>query len=234
MLTEFRVENFRSIREEQMLSLVAGRGTRLAGNLVEEQTAGAPPGRRFLKTVALYGPNASGKSNLIKALAVMRQFVLTSATKMNQGDRIEGVVPFRLSTETREKPSRFEVEFILEGVNYEYGFSADATRVHSEWLHAYPKGRKQAWLERERASDDDKGVFEARWLKDSECELLRKSTRENGLALSQAAQLNLPTFSQAFTWMRSGLVIEVAEGAVRDVAVARAQLLKESPSSCSA
>ena len=90
MLVEFRVANFLSFREEQVLSMVASKDDSHPENIIE--------GEKFnlLKTAAVYGANASGKSNLIKALDCMINIVGSSATKMNQGDTIPGVAPFDL------------------------------------------------------------------------------------------------------------------------------------------
>jgi uncharacterized protein len=76
-----------------------------------------------IKAVALFGANASGKSNLVKAIGGMSQYVRDSATRMNDGDRIPAAEPFRLSSETVNAPSRFEVTFLTEGMLYVYGFS---------------------------------------------------------------------------------------------------------------
>src|SRR5207237_629352 len=134
MLIEFRIGNFRSFAEPQTFSLVASADTRHPDNCI-------PFGnRQLLKSAAIFGANASGKSNLIKALNFMRQFVLQSATTMNIGDEIP-VVPFQLDPDSRGKASFFEMAFVVEGVRYQYGFTAANRRVQDEWLIAYPKGR---------------------------------------------------------------------------------------------
>src|SRR5207248_6819118 len=102
---------------------------------------------QLLKSAALFGANASGKSNLIKALGFMRQFVVYSATTMNVGDAIP-VVPFQLNPDSRGQASFFEAQFVVEEVRYQYGFTATSKRVQDEWLIAYPKGRAQHLLER--------------------------------------------------------------------------------------
>ena len=88
-------------------------------------------------------------SNLIKAIRFVAGFIQVSATRMNIGDKIPDVSPFRLDQDSRGQPSSFEMTVSIDGVLYCYGFSASAERVHDEWLHAYPKGRAQKWLERE-------------------------------------------------------------------------------------
>src|SRR4051794_3374645 len=99
MLVEFRVANFRSFKEEQIFSLEASKDETHAENLI-------PCGDlNLLKVAAIYGPNASGKSNLIRAMRFMNWFIRSSATTLNQGDPIPEVMPFRLAAETKEKPS---------------------------------------------------------------------------------------------------------------------------------
>src|SRR5262249_18167406 len=106
MLIEFRVGNFRSFAEPQTLSLVASSDTRPPDNCFHFGKL------HLLKSAAVYGANASGKSNLIHAFNFMRQLVLHSATTMNVGDPIP-VVAFQLSPDWRGKPSFFEAAFVL-------------------------------------------------------------------------------------------------------------------------
>ena len=86
MLVEFRVENYKSFRKEQMISLVASNDTELANNCVEQGKL------RLLKAAGLYGPNASGKSNLIKALSTMQQII----KKPEMSGKKLPVIPFKL------------------------------------------------------------------------------------------------------------------------------------------
>ncbi len=139
MLVEFRVANFRSFHDEQTLSLEASKDETHRDNCIPIND------HRLLKAAAIYGPNASGKSNLIKAIDRMAWFVKNSATSLNQGDAIPVAVPFRLTGESATKPSTFAATIILTGSIYEYGFSVVRERVCEEWLTVRsPEGRKQA------------------------------------------------------------------------------------------
>ncbi|MHC4646126.1 MAG: AAA family ATPase, partial [Planctomycetota bacterium] len=144
MLVEFRVKNFRSFRDEQVLSLVASNDTVLDGNCATDGKL------RLLKAAGIYGPNASGKSNLIKAIYIMRDIVLNSAN-YKPGKKLP-VQPFLLDDESQKKPSSFEVIFYYGDIRYQYGFSATNERIREEWLLAYPKGRAmdkaQTWYHR--------------------------------------------------------------------------------------
>ncbi|OGA44744.1 MAG: hypothetical protein A3F74_19830 [Betaproteobacteria bacterium RIFCSPLOWO2_12_FULL_62_58] len=203
MLIEFRVTNFRSINRTQVLSLVAGSGKeRIAENTLESRLPGFP---RLLRSAVIYGANAAGKTNLLRALQFMQGLVLNSAT-FQEGVRIAHA-PFKLSKTTTNKPSQFEVVFADDGVRYEYGFSVDAERFHNEWLIAYPHGRPQNWFERtyHTAKKKYEWHFSAK-LKGSP-RVWRDATRANALFLSTAIQLNSEQLRPVFQWFQKKLVL---------------------------
>ena len=174
--------NFRSLCDRQTLSLMKAVG----GELVDTNTFKAVASTEFdlLRSAAIYGPNAAGKSNFLGALGAMRTVVLGSATSQKRGDKLP-VAPFRLSRATRDAPSEFEVTFIVNQVRYQYGFSASTDRIHGEWLLAFPKGRRQrwvdrAWNERTQSYDWELGSNLA-----GEKQLWQKSTRDNALFCPQ-------------------------------------------------
>ena len=125
MLIEFSVTNFRSFRERQTLSMVAGRLTEHAETRTFD--SGLAGFDRLLATTALYGPNASGKTNLMRALQVMQQTILTSAT--NSLALKEWRTPFRFDAASRSAPTVFEITFAQDGVRYDYGFACDDERI---------------------------------------------------------------------------------------------------------
>lgn len=197
MLIQFSVQNYRSFREEQTLSLVAGKDATHPDSLIncEEKF-------RLSKVASIYGANASGKSNLVKAMKAMERFVLGSATRMSLGDTIEFVSPFRLDTSTVQEPSRFEITLLIEGAIFVYGFSATKERVHDEWLSVQPQGKRSSkWLQR---SCDKSGVksWTFRGPLKKEAGLLKEKTRDNGLVLSRAAELNIEAVKPLYTWFR--------------------------------
>lgn len=184
MLIWFRIANHRSIRDEQVLSLepgnVDGDGERVreVGDL------------RLLPSVAIYGPNASGKSNVLGGLAFMRYAVVHSHRTFSP----EGGVPrqpFAWGEKVAE-PSLFEIAFKIAGVRYEYGFCADDQRFIEEWLYAYPSARKQTWFER----DGDEFKFGEHL--HGENRTIEKLTRPNSLFLSAAAQNRHAQLSPVF------------------------------------
>lgn len=202
MLIELSVANYRSIHDTQTFSLMKGSGN----ERVDSNSFVVEAANRFelLRSSAIYGPNASGKSNFLLALRILQQIVLESATARQHGDPLP-VVPFRLCPQARTQPSEFEVTFLVEWVRYQYGFSATTARIHEEWLLAYPKGRAQRWFT--RAWNDDKQCHE--WELGSnllgEKQLWQKSTRDNALFLSTAVQLNSKQLKPLFDWFKSTL-----------------------------
>jgi hypothetical protein len=202
MLVEFKVGNYRSFRDEQTLSLVASSDKHLLKNTTVKRKL------RLLKGAAIYGPNASGKSNLIRAADTMREMVLKSANYA-PGQELP-IQPFVLDKSTREQPSLFEMTFFENNVRYQYGFEASATRIVSEWLLAYPKGYAQTWFER-TPKGKRKG---SNWkfgshLAGDKHDLARK-TRENALFLSVAAQWNHRQLSPVQSWFESKLFVKLA------------------------
>ncbi len=202
MLIQFSVQNYRSFHEEQTLSLVAGKDATHPDSLIN-------CGEKFQlsKVASIYGANASGKSNLVKAMRAMERFVLGSATRMSLGDSIESISPFRLDASTVQEPSRFEITLLIEGAIFVYGFSATKERVHNEWLSVQPQGKRSSkWLQR---SCDKSGAtsWTFRGPLKKEAGLLKGKTRDNGLVLSRAAELNIEAVKPLYIWFRKTLWI---------------------------
>jgi len=197
MLVEFSVENYKSIKERQTLSMVAGNGC------IETGFKGAP---NLNEIAAIYGPNGSGKSNLIEAMDFFREFVFNSH-KLQPDEKIQDVVPFLFSKKTKEQPSTFEVAFVHDDFLFQYGFSLDSKKIYEEWLYATPKGRSkektQNWLKRDLASIKSPAKkIPASFSKDFD---IKKC--ENQLFLSIAANRRLDDFEIAFAWFNHNIRI---------------------------
>lgn len=202
MLIEFSVTNFKSIKTTQTLSLVSSSATELLEqNTFTTSGSGVP---RLLRSVAIYGPNASGKSNFLEAIDFLESFVTESSKEGQEGEPIE-VKPFLFNTSSRTEPSEFEVLFLQEGIRYQYGFAVNYTRVTHEWLIAYPEGRPQRWFEREFDTDTNK----ENWYFGSKFKghktLLQEATRGNALFLSTAVQLNNEQLKPIYNWFHQTL-----------------------------
>ena len=170
MLRSFRVANHRSIRDEQEWLLLPVYG--------EEQA---------VPVAAIYGANASGKSNLLDALEFMASAVRDSFRRWSPNGGVPRS-PFKLDAAVAAQPSTFVVELVLDGVRYTYGFVVDSSAVRHEWLYSYPEKRRRILFERD---GDDVKVGTTVPELDTELDVLRRLTRPNALFLSVAVQSNV-------------------------------------------
>ena len=144
MLVEFRVGNHRSLRDEQVLTMEAGKGFDPNDARPRKVKGWRKP---LLPVVALYGANASGKSNVLAAIQYMRDMALLSHYFLGPEQPVPRD-PFAWGP-ARQEPSFYEVTFLVDGTRYEYGFEVANEVFTEEWLFAWPKGKKQTWLERD-------------------------------------------------------------------------------------
>lgn len=204
MLLEFRVKNFRSIRAEQKLSLVANKDvTHIDTHVFDNGAKTTPP---LLKSTVLYGANASGKSNLINALAFMQDVVASSATQIREGD-LFSYSPFKLDAHSAAEPTEFEITFVEDGVRYQYGFALRPERVVEEWLLVYKNTKPQMWFSRKFDSNSDKEHYEFGSHLTGKRSLWQDSTRKNALFLSKAVDLNSDKLRPIFLWIVNNLMI---------------------------
>jgi len=160
----------------------------------------------LLKSAVVYGANASGKSNLVKALQYMRGVVLESAA-LQPGQAFERLQPFRLDAASGSQPTEFEVTFILDEVRYQYGFAMTAQRIVGEHLLVYKAFKPQRWFERRFDAESGKDVYDfGPGLKGAK-NLWEGATRPNALFLSVAVQLNSDALRPVFDWFANRLVI---------------------------
>jgi AAA15 family ATPase/GTPase len=198
MLLEFRVKNYRSIRDEQVLSLVASKDKELADTHLA--ATGLKSLDKAVRTAVIYGPNASGKSTLLQALAFMRAVVAESATVVQLGQTYN-VQPFRLDEKLSRQPTEFEVTFVKAGVRYQYGFSLTPERIVDEWLLVYRAAKPQQWFRREYDARNQTYTYEYSTHLTGSRRLWQDSTRPNALFLSTAVQLNSELLQPVFNWL---------------------------------
>lgn len=203
MFIEFKIKNFRSIRDQQTFSLVASTATELINNVC---TANAGFSLPLVRSSVIYGANAGGKSNLLSALLFMRKFVVKSAKESQQGEKIS-VESFRFDKTSCKEPSEFQIIFVKDNVRYQYGFSVDEKRVFEEWLFAYPSGRAQQWFS--RVFDKEKNEYSwkfSNFLKGAK-QQIADLTRSDVLFLSNAVKLNNEQLVPIFEWFQKDLVL---------------------------
>lgn len=140
ILLRFRVENHRSLRDEAVLSLVRPSMTTLHpkdGDWVGATT----------RVAGIYGANASGKSTIVDALKFFRTMVMSSATAWSMNNKLPQQ-PFLLDPDTQDSPSGYALDFVLDGMRYQYGFEIDRDAVRQEWLYDYPNTKHRVLFER--------------------------------------------------------------------------------------
>ncbi|CCI08068.1 MULTISPECIES: AAA family ATPase [Microcystis] len=191
MLIEFSVGNYRSFKDVVTLSMVAADEAADNDELDKNNVFKVNQNFSLLKSAAIYGANASGKSNLILALYFMQSFVINSS-KLQITDKID-LEKFRLSSETEDKPSFFKIVFYLDNKTYEYSFEVTQERVISEGLSCTPKTRKTNIFSREK----DKIKYSKSLMKGKD---VKDLTKKNTLFLSIAAQFNDPLAGKILLW----------------------------------
>lgn len=192
MIIEFTVGNFLSFKDRKTLSLEATNITEYKESVFNLSKY------KLLKSIVLYGANSSGKSNLIKAMSVMRNIVMTSIEKTSVSKN--KVIPFLLSTETEKLPSFFEVVFILGKIRYRYGFELDSIIIHGEWLFKLANNKEIPLFIREKdgigiTKDFPEGIG------------LEDKTRDNALFLTVADQFNGEISGEIMKWFNNWVVI---------------------------
>lgn len=178
MFIEFRVKNFRSLREEQVLTWEAAK----LGDKDDPRPRKIPGhNESLLPVTAIYGANASGKTNVLAALAFMQECITDSSRRW----RPQGIdrAPFGWG-DANQEPSLFELTFLKDGIKYNYGFVLDDQTVLEEWLYTWPKQKKARLFER------DQQEFKFGDRLEGPNETIEKVTRPNSLYLSAAAQFN--------------------------------------------
>jgi uncharacterized protein len=192
MILRFRFSNFRSFRREQELSLVASRRRKSTDGLVPiphtKESA--------LRVAGIYGANASGKTNVMQALQFLTAAVSHSHLTWSPASGVP-VTPFRGAPEN--EPSGFVLDFLIDGVQHQYGFRATSRRIVEEWLERFPTGKPQQLYRR-----TDKTIRFGRNLR-GENNTIAKLMRPNSLFLSTAAQNNHEVLGVVYRWFQEKL-----------------------------
>ena len=194
MLIEFSVGNYKSFKDIVTFSMVAANLASKNKNLDINNIFNYKKSINLVKTAALYGANASGKSNFINAFLFMHNFTINSSKESQATEEIN-VENFRLSTTTEERPSFFEIIFVINDIRYRYGFEIDRDKIHSEWLYR-AKDRETNLFLRNNDKITPKGTF-------AEGKGLEPKTRQNALYLSVCAQWNGKISTEILSWFRN-------------------------------
>lgn len=196
MLIKFSLTNYKTFRERAEWNMVA-----TADTTFENDNVAAVPdfGLRLLKSAALYGANASGKSKLLQVLGLMKSLV-RGLLKIGP-DEAFPIEPFRLNPTAAAEPSEMEIIFISAGTRYRYGFEADATHVVAEWLFTkQPEQEAETevfYRDEQTIGLPTDGSSQLRYLRDADV------VRKNELLLPRAADNNSPEALQVYEWFRN-------------------------------
>jgi hypothetical protein len=205
MIIQFSVSNYRCFRGLQTLNLTATGDKSLSGNCIDIKLPGLS-GKRWLKGSGIYGANASGKSTVLDALAVIRHLVLMSAKVTDAKEPVQGIEPFSLCPDGPTPPTAFGLVFVAEGVRYEYRVAATRERIWHESLRAFPSAREQVWYSRDW--DPETSVYV--WTPERPTGFRRDTqlegyTLRNMLFLSKAIANNREELQPVYDWFKERL-----------------------------
>ncbi len=204
MLVEFTVGNYRSFREPQTLNMEA---TSLKSapkySALDENVIFDEGKLKLLSSAAIYGANASGKSNFVRAWKFFQKQVSDSARESQVGDTIN-VEPFAFSQVERQKPSFFEIVFVNDNRRYRYGFEADSWHIHREWLFRYDRTEVNLFFREGEEIKINRNSFKEGYG-------LESRVRENALFLSVVAQFNGEIATSILTWLNNAKVVSGLE-----------------------
>ena len=202
MVLEIRLSNFFSINEEVVLDMQAANlqtkeSKELLGNTFVCND------ERILKTVAIYGANASGKSNVIKAIRACVQMIFESHN-YNE-NTVFAFIPFKFGGVG--KPSKFYIRFMIDGVEYEYSFTLTNTEIITEELYFYPMGRRKLVFARdERRGPDKKEIYEFRTAIRRPMDVAANTSKKT-LFVSRASQMDREVAKDVFRYFNERFIL---------------------------
>ena len=192
MILEFSVKNFLSFKEKVTFSMIANSNKELNDNYVEIG------GNKVLKSAAIYGANASGKSNLFEILARVVS-MLRSSNSVDINAKLP-LIPFKLYKGSVNKPSEFEIKFILDETRYVYGFIADKDKIYDEYLYYYPNGRETKIFDRTNINEYSNTQKDEKILREIEAK-----NAQNKFFLATATNWNFDKTKAAYNFLTNGI-----------------------------
>ncbi len=211
MLIRFLFENFRSFKEENVLEMLSTNSKDHFSHVIRDEENKSIS---IVRIAAMYGANASGKSNVVSAMSFAQELIIEGT----KGDQIINVIPFRLDKSARTKPSKFEFTFKHLGIIYTYGFVTNSNEILEEWLFATPKTVEVKYFERINRKGKVKVEFGPSLLrkgKDAKSKqfmnFVAEGTRPNQLFLTEAVDRNVERLKVVTQWFENILTIVQAE-----------------------
>ena len=190
MLIEFKFSNYRSFKDETTLSMKAIGLSDFKDSLLKHGTT------NILPTVAIYGKNGAGKSNVIRAFWLGVQFIKNAQKTQHENASIP-LTPFLLDDYTKNDPTRFEFTYVVDEIKYIYGFCANSKEILSEYLYHAPKGKKAVIFSRDRQVFTFPENPQKRMK-----ELISEAVAKNQLFFSIACTMNYKPCILAMKWFR--------------------------------
>lgn len=190
MLVEFSVKNFMSIKDEITFSMIAGSGDENIENTIKNEKIG----ETLLRSTAIYGANASGKTNIIKALTAAIIMVRKSNLR-NINEPLAEMKPFKFDSKTANEPCEFKFIFIKNNIKYIYGFSADINKIYTEYLYQYLSAKPSLIFERKNVNE-----YKFTQMEQSKLEEFVTKNTEKKLFLSTATEWNYEKTKDAYIW----------------------------------
>lgn len=202
MVLEIRLSNFFSINEEVVLDMQAANIQTKQSRELESNTF-LCNGERLLKTVAIYGANASGKSNVIKAIRACVKMIFESHN-YNENTSFS-FTPFKFGGD--DKLSKFYIRFLIDNVEYEYSFSLTKSEIITEDLYYYPKGRKkQVFTRDERKGPDKKSIYDFRSAIRRPFDVAANTSKKT-LFVSRASQMDRDVAKDVFRYFNERFIL---------------------------
>lgn len=204
MILELRLSNLFSLRDEMSLDLQAAKiqtqkGRSLEGNIF------SVGGERLLKSIAVFGANASGKSNVIKAIRACIEMI-RSSHNYNEDTKF-GFVPFKFDGYD-QKPSSFYVRFLMDDIEYEYSFTMTQQEILTEQLYYYPNGRKSLVFNRDESKGPEKkDIYEFKLVLKRPMDVAANTSRKT-LFISRASQMDRDLAKQVFRFFCDEVVLD--------------------------
>jgi AAA15 family ATPase/GTPase len=199
MILEIRLSNFFSIKDEVVLDMRAGRSSSAKAYSLQ-QNVFPYKNEQILKSVALYGANASGKSNIIKAIRFCYNMVLSSHN-YNENTKF-AFSPFKFDGYP-EQPSHFFIRFIADSVEYRYSFSLTTDEILTEELYYYPSGRKAKIFSRDETRGKEKNeIYSFGAVIRKPMDVVENTSRKT-LYISRASQMDRDIAKKVFVFFYS-------------------------------
>lgn len=201
MLISLKVKNFRSIKTELELDLNSSTDKEHSNFLIDS------PYCKLLAATAIYGSNATGKSNLVRAVGTVATLVRISFRDATALPKL--IIPFAFDSKTTQQASEFDLSFIIDNIRYQYGFSANKEQVCSEWLYSFPTVKAQTLFVRDWDSKTKKYLYKFGRHYKGEKSTLISITTPTTLFLSTAGSLQQESAKFIYSWFEKLAVIGV-------------------------